>query len=534
MSTTEVPYELWKNVFRLGRSNTFVRDPRGFLFDKDGDMGSMSHRGPGGKLLRHSPDEPVTNITMHDAAAWCNALSVQESREPCYYEDAAFKTVFHFVVRSPAYGEPRPLPKLYVKWAADGYRLPTPAEWEVAARGSTFPNGKTHSTLPVDSGKRSPLGLYNMLGNVWELVWDFGDCFDPTPFPPMPGDTRDVFFREGAYQTDPEMVSSPQRTYTVVGGDFNRGKAPPGSKAGRDPVIGLRLVRRVLGGPAQPDRSIADDTPMRKRLVVPIYRPLTKASAPKLDMVTIPDKPFVIARTETSYAQWLPVYQWAIASGYEFDHDGDMGSMDYWGFRMNSPDLWDRPTAHGPDEPVTDIAGYDAQVWCNALSAMEGRTPVYYSDKACTKVYKKAYRHRPVMMLFFETWEKMRPTAGEVVYAKLDANGYRLPTIREFYSVAGNASSGGKPAGWFFDNAGGTTHPVGSGTPNQFGLLNMRGNVSELAEGGRSTSAMRLGGSFLDLTIAGGGTGAQGKGTWHPKGWGYPDIGFRVVRKGGK
>ena len=48
VSACELPYELWRNVFRLARSNTFVRDPRGFVFDKDGDMGSMDFPAPGG------------------------------------------------------------------------------------------------------------------------------------------------------------------------------------------------------------------------------------------------------------------------------------------------------------------------------------------------------------------------------------------------------------------------------------------------------------------------------------------------------
>jgi hypothetical protein len=128
ISTTEVPYLLWKKVFRLARSNTFVRDPRGFIFDCDGDMGSMRLPGPDGKLLRHSPEEPVTHITFFDALAWCNALSQQESRTPCYYEDSDFKTVFRYVKQSPLFLKPYALPKIYVKWAADGYRLPTQGE----------------------------------------------------------------------------------------------------------------------------------------------------------------------------------------------------------------------------------------------------------------------------------------------------------------------------------------------------------------------------------------------------------------------
>jgi formylglycine-generating enzyme required for sulfatase activity len=507
ISTTEVPYELWKNVFRLGRSNTFVRDPRGFIFDKDGDMGSMKVPGPDGKLLAHSPDEPVTDITMHDAAAWCNALSVQESREPCYYEDPALKTVFRFVTQSPAYGKPRPLPNLYVKWAADGYRLPTPAEWQTAAIGSVRHTETATQTRSVGTHSRFGTRLQNMLGNVWELAWDFGEVFKAAETTPI----------------------------TALGGGFLGADIPDDPAAYRgSPHIGFRLVRREPGGNRPGKQPIATGTPSWRITLEQHAQPASqKITPPKLDMVAIPKKPFVIARSETSYATWLAVYNWAVADGYEFDHDGDMGSMDYWGFRWDYTGEYQREwrtnAGHLPAEPVTDITAYDAQVWCNALSAMEGRTPVYYSDKACTKVYKKAFRHRPLMKLFFEVKERIpRSLASEVVYVKKDADGYRLPTIVEFNSVAGPALVNNRPVGWFFDVSGLGTRPVTAGTPNEHGLLNMRGNVSEIAEGGRVDQATRLGGSFLDLAVAG------GKPLTYPRGWGYPDIGFRVVRKGGK
>jgi outer membrane protein assembly factor BamB len=55
----------------------------------------------------------------------------------------------------------------------------------------------------------------------------------------------------------------------------------------------------------------------------------------------------------------------------------------------------------------------------------------------------------------------------------------------------------------------------------------MEGNVSEMTLAGRHSAILRLGGSFEDLTVGTASREAPGS----PSGWGYPDIGFRVVRQ---
>ena len=86
----------------------------------------------------------------------------------------------------------------------------------------------------------------------------------------------------------------------------------------------------------------------------------------------LPCDGFEAGRTEITYAQWKPVFQWAETHGYRFSWDGDMGSM-----------AWDsEPIAHTPAEPVTCVGVLDAAVWCNALSELNGLKLCYYRDEA--------------------------------------------------------------------------------------------------------------------------------------------------------
>jgi len=531
MSTCEVPYELWKNVFRLARSNTFVRDPRGFIFDRDGDMGSMDFPGPGGRLVPHSPQEPVTDVTLHDVAAWCNALSVQESRTPCYYEDPEFSTVFRFVLRSPLYGEQRPLPKLYVRWDADGYRLPTPSEWQSALAGLTaspdtawVADNSEGRTQPVGRKPANAGGLHDMLGNVWELVWTAGNAYDPAEsqeLTALGGDFR--------HPMDPRTAAANPYGDVPFDGSYN---------------VGFRIVRREPGLAPPADRAVGAGVPgwvlKKGDRVAPSRMPIPDPTG-LVETVKLPDRPVEIATHEISFALWKRICNWAAGRGYSFDHDGDMGSMDYWGFGDMG-----RPHPHSPDEPVTDITTYDAMVWCNALSEVEGRRPVYYADKELTKVYRKAFVYRPLMMLFFEAGKADEAgiiryssrAAYEDVYVRADADGYRLPDIREFNHATtagkgtrfswGAGPEGGADYAWLFDTAQGTTHPVGRKKPNALGLYDMEGNVSEISnDAGKGWALIRMGGSFEDLTVG----LRPDNPPFSPRGWGYPDIGFRVVRQ---
>lgn len=156
---------------------------------------------PAAPLPGRAADLPVEGVSWLEAITFCNALSAAVGRAPAYYVDGSV-----------------------VRWSPDanGFRLPTEAEWEFAAGGQQagpFAGGGAAAAVAwfVDTSGGAPrsgsllapngLGLYDMSGNVGEWVWDrygaypAGEVADPEG--PEAGETRVI--RGGSYK-DPERA----------------------------------------------------------------------------------------------------------------------------------------------------------------------------------------------------------------------------------------------------------------------------------------------------------------------------------------
>ena len=178
---------------------------------------------------------PVENVSWYDAVYFCNKLSMIMELTPAYSVNGQTDPEkWNYKPHNGDYISS----KVICDYSASGFRLPTEAEWEMAARGgvaggwdykyagsdrlddvawySRNSNDKTHEV-----GKKKPnaLGLYDMSGNVWEWVWE--------AYPDSPGCR---FYRGGCCYYDADDCEVSFRRYLSYADD-------------RCGIIGFRLLR---------------------------------------------------------------------------------------------------------------------------------------------------------------------------------------------------------------------------------------------------------------------------------------------------
>ena len=247
MDVNLVSYSQWTNVYEYATN-------RGYHFFTNTINGIYQ---AAGKATNH----PVQKVNWFDCVKWSNARSQQAGLTPVYYTDAGLTQVY-------SNGEPA---TVYQNLVTNGYRLPTEAEWEKAARGGLVGNrfpwgnsisesqanyigntnyysydlgpngynpigsvgGTSPATSPVGSFAPNGYGLYDMAGNVFEWC---GDWYDTAYGQPTTNNPTGAGSGSGVRVLRGGCWSA----YAVNSGCANREQAEPGYAYN---YVGFRCVR---------------------------------------------------------------------------------------------------------------------------------------------------------------------------------------------------------------------------------------------------------------------------------------------------
>jgi formylglycine-generating enzyme required for sulfatase activity len=198
----------------------------------------------------------VTQVSWYEAIAFANARSRKEGVEECY-RLGAVKGQPGGGCRHGEFGcGPGPLwPEWektgyeiekvdFVGLGCGGYRLPTEAEWEYAARAGralaeiaahldeeAWHDGNAKEPMPVGQKAANPWGLHDMLGNVWEFCWDVQAELDAKPaVDPLGAGEGRYRVTKGASYMNGRAEETPMRRIE-------------GGPVGRNANVGFRLAR---------------------------------------------------------------------------------------------------------------------------------------------------------------------------------------------------------------------------------------------------------------------------------------------------
>ncbi|MBO4858040.1 MAG: SUMF1/EgtB/PvdO family nonheme iron enzyme, partial [Treponema sp.] len=442
-------------------------------------------------------NRPVEYVSWFDTIYFCNKYSESVGLTPCYKVNGnANVTSWSY---TPHNGNSIS-GTITCDMTANGYRLPTEAEWEYAAKGGNQSNGYTYSgsnnidsvawytsnsnskTHEVKKKSANELGLFDMNGNVWEWCWD---CYTSS------------YSNESV--TDPCGNSS--GSIRVLRGGSWGGLATGCRSAVRlnnDPYYrnssyGFRLVRTDTSSCYMISYQTAHGTEPEQTLVrksitnteLPMltesgwkflgwytssnFDEVTKANAgqsittnltlyAKWEEFTGPDDGFVFVEggtvvgsddynqnrnSETCYIGAFPAGRTVtLSSFYMSNHELTQG--EYETYCCYTEDTPRSRYGVGVDYPAYYVSWYDAIVYCNLKSIAEGLTPCYSlsgetDPKKWAGIKSSNGKYSCSYTSSNSTWNS--------ITCNMTANGYRLPTEAEWeYAARGGYETYGTSA----------------------------------------------------------------------------------------